>query len=408
MIDVQNFKDFLISHTFYYNRPQYAMKYGVFTFEENGEIKGVGGQFENFWRIEENQLQLFADNSFEQLSVTFNIPENSEDWKNGMIAHSALNNAWMALTLTPIENPEQLTVSNSLGEMKTFYEEGEARQALEKLASEDKTIDGESENGYIVVPRKALDLGMDVYDEIHYTLEPPKESYPWLPNKLLISFPGLAFNSTVARQRMISGFGTFDSLSDSIAKNTYILRIADTNLISGSYYFNTNNFPDYEEKLQNLVKKISADLKVSNENIVFYGGSRGGTGALYHGLLGGYKALAVDPIINRLSLVEEHDFQFMFDFIPESFTDKYDKAIKNFKGPKENIKILCSSNVPATFQYIENWNVQNDKVQFQNLHLNISSNVSDAQKHLALIRKTVPLQLSIINQFLYDMDIEKF
>ena len=404
------FKDFLTSHTFYYTRPQYAMKYGVFTFEENGEIKGVGGQFENFWRIEENQLQLFADNSFEQHSVTFNIPENSEDWENGMMAHSASNGAWMALVMTDIERPEQLTVSDNLGEMRTFYEKGEARQALEKLASEDKTIDGESKNGYIVVPRKALDLGMDVYDEIHYTLEPPKESYPWLSNKLLIRFPDLAkIDTTIAKLRMYGDASSqFLGLSSAVAKNTYILRIADINLIGGSYYFNTDNFPNYEQKLQNLIKKISADLGVMHENIVLYGGSRGGTGALYHGLLGGYKSLAIDPIVNRLYSPKMHDAQLMFDFIPDSFTDKFDAVIAQSQQQKENVKIICSSNVPATFQYIKNWKVSKDKVEFLNINLNLSKEHDDTYNHGMLIRKTVPLQLSIINQFLYDMDIEKF
>ena len=126
--------------------------------------------------------------------------------------------------------------------------------------------------------------------------------------------PADAMTSPSAEKRYF-GNARWDSLAASIAKNTYILRIADTNLISGSYYQNTSNFPNYEEIIQKLIKKIASENNISPRNIITYGNSRGATGALYHGLLGNYKVVAADPVIDRKAWVERKDMQHMFDFI---------------------------------------------------------------------------------------------
>ncbi|MEX5913733.1 accessory Sec system protein Asp2 [Staphylococcus ureilyticus] len=84
----------------------------------------------------------------------------------------------------------------------------------------------------------------------------------------------------------------------SLVKNVYTMRIMDLNVSHGSHYISTSNFPDYEKNIQLSILNLIEKLNIKKENVVLYGGSKGGTGALYHGAALDLKTLAVDPIVN--------------------------------------------------------------------------------------------------------------
>ncbi|EQC58309.1 hypothetical protein LLT6_08440 [Lactococcus cremoris subsp. cremoris TIFN6] len=73
----------------------------------------------------------------------------------------------------------------------------------------------------------------------------------------------------------------------------------------------------------------------------------------------------------------------------------------------DKIKVLCSDTAFITYPFTKQLNLS--KINLLNLNLNIPYVVEPFTSHAALIGKTVPLQLSLINQFLYeeDMSIEK-
>ena len=82
---------------------------------------------------------------------------------------------------------------------------------------------------YTVQKNTEIDLGMEKYNNIHYNIEFPIENEQYLSNKLIVFFmPADRMISTQAKLRMFSN-SPWESLSSSIAKNTYILRIADSN-----------------------------------------------------------------------------------------------------------------------------------------------------------------------------------
>lgn len=288
--------------------------------------------------------------------------------------------------------------------MDTFLEDWDYYATLRQYALENKTIDGYKNGRYIIKNRAEIATKLDSYEEVYYDLEAPLEKENYLTNKLIVFFmPADAMTSPSAEKRYF-GNARWDSLAASIAKNTYILRIADTNLISGSYYQNTSNFPDYEEIIQNLIKKIASENNISPRNIITYGNSRGATGALYHGLLGNYKVVAADPVIDRKAWVERKDMQHMFDFIDYNMSMKINQLLVQTTLKPEDIKILSSDAAFITYPYIKQLDLA--KLTILNINLKNPWATDLFTSHALVIGKTVPLQLSLINNFLYESDIE--
>lgn len=288
--------------------------------------------------------------------------------------------------------------------MDTFLEDWDYYATLRQYALENKTIDGYKNGRYIIKNRAEIATKLDSYEEVYYDLEAPLEKENYLTNKLIVFFmPADAMTSPSAEKRYF-GNARWDSLAASIAKNTYILRIADTNLISGSYYQNTSNFPDYEEIIQNLIKKIASENNISPRNIITYGNSRGATGALYHGLLGNYKVVAADPVIDRKAWVERKDMQHMFDFIDYNMSMKINQLLVQTTLKPEDIKILSSDAAFITYHYIKQLDLA--KLTILNINLKNPWATDLFTSHALVIGKTVPLQLSLINNFLYESDIE--
>ncbi|AGV72865.1 XcbB/CpsF family capsular polysaccharide biosynthesis protein [Lactococcus cremoris] len=288
--------------------------------------------------------------------------------------------------------------------MDTFLEDWDYYATLRQYALENKTIDGYKNGRYIVKNRTEIATKLDSYEEVYYDLEAPHEKENYLTNKLIVFFmPADAMTSPSAEKRYF-GNAHWDSLAASIAKNTYILRIADTNLISGSYYQNTSNFPNYEEIIQNLIKKIALENNISPRNIITYGNSRGATGALYHGLLGNYKVVAADPVIDRKAWVERKDMQHMFDFIDYNMSMKINQLLAQTTLKSEDIKILSSDAAFITYPYINQLTL--DKLTLLNLNLRNPYMTDMFLSHAIVIGKTVPLQLALINQLLYNVDLQ--
>lgn len=297
----------------------------------------------------------------------------------------------------------EVDAEKDLKSMDTFLEDWKYYEFLKNLALDNKSIVGYRDHKYTVQKNTEIDLGMEKYKNIHYNIELPIENEQYLSNKLIVFFmPADRMISTQAKLRMF-GNSPWESLASSIAKNTYILRIADSNLISGSYYQNTINFPNYETSIQQLIQNTAYKYNISSGNIVMYGNSRGGTGALYHGLLGNYKVVAIDPVIDRRAWVEVKDVQHMFDLVDYNFSPKINRLLEETTLSPDKIKVLCSDTAFITYPFVKQLNLS--KINLLNLNLTIPHVVDPFTSHAALIGKTVPLQLSLINQFLYEEDI---
>lgn len=225
-----------------------------------------------------------------------------------------------------------LHVPNKSNDLKIFRKKGEARNIALKLAAKDYVLHGNKGTEYRFVKRGQLKSVYPKFKNVHYRILPPKDEKKYWSNRLLVrmmSF-GVHFKTSMMERNFQADFKT---LKDSVVKNTYILEIGDINLINGSFYTNTKNYPNYENEIQELISMIADKYGIDHENIVLYGASRGGVGAVLHGTLGNYKFIAADPVINDTPWYQENDIHFVNGVRDVDLTKKIINCLENYKRP---------------------------------------------------------------------------
>ncbi|TNM52970.1 XcbB/CpsF family capsular polysaccharide biosynthesis protein [Brevibacterium sediminis] len=92
----------------------------------------------------------------------------------------------------------------------------------------------------------------------------------------------------------------FSSIGRHLGSGAVVLRIADLDGVVGGFYSPTNFVPDRIEIVQSLIRRVAGERSIGADRVVLYGGSKGGTGALLHGLFNsdGWKCIAVDPVVD--------------------------------------------------------------------------------------------------------------
>lgn len=163
------------------------------------------------------------------------------------------------------------------------------------------------------------DLRFVLQDKISQNLEEE--------DKLVVIFTAFSgsFDSHVSKRL---SYNIWPNIQESLVEGTYVLRIIDYNLSHGSSYINTVNFPEYESQVQELIIKIMDDKKIKKDNVVFWGSSKGGAGALYHGIMGDYKVVAVDPVLDEKWYLEnKNDIHFLDGLRETDLVPKINKMI---------------------------------------------------------------------------------
>ncbi|MBB3322573.1 XcbB/CpsF family capsular polysaccharide biosynthesis protein [Atlantibacter sp. RC6] len=196
---------------------------------------------------------------------------------------------------------------------------------------------------------------------------------------------------------------SFSTIDKYVGKNVSILRVADIGGITGAFYLNTIAKPNNEEYIQALIKNICDKNEIHRENVLLYGASKGGTGALYHGLLGNYKVVSVDPVLNdEYYITNLDDFHMTENIFPESKFDKF-STLFNLKKRGEtisDIKIITSKNSEQYSYILEAIAPINDKVFI------ISSLNNDIKKHPDVAPNSLHAITSLINLSLFDIQLK--
>jgi hypothetical protein len=278
---------------------------------------------------------------------------------------------------------------------------------IRKLEANNEIIDGyEPDTGYLVKKRTEIETSFESYQGIYYDLEKPVMYYDDLSTKLVVMFPPASGEGEVAAsKRLLNLDVTWPSFTKRVANNTYVLRIADSNLMSGSFFLNTENFPDYQEKVQALIQKVMTDIGVSHERVICYGGSRGGTGALIHGILGNYETVALEPLVNLNSLtgnIAMFDQSFICDNLPSNLIPKLQAIISASQYDKEKIRVISSSGLLGSFPFLQDIA---DDITLYDLDFKMYYKYTFSETHRNFTKQTFPLVLKFINDFLYSFDL---
>lgn len=186
---------------------------------------------------------------------------------------------------------------------------------------------------------------------VFYSLELQDQKYRGMANpKLIVIFSHFGPDSVNAGERTFQPY--FPAIRTHIPPNTIILRIVDFNLSHGSFYLNTRNYLDFEERIQRLIRKIIRECGAKEEEVVLLGSSKGATGALIHGLMGNYRVLSVDPIVDDNHYVnEKNDWHFMKGTRELNFGIKIREAAE-ISQRDDHTFVIANSKVPETFQQI--------------------------------------------------------
>lgn len=245
------------------------------------------------------------------------------------------------------------------------------------------------------------DKNIKCWDDTFYTLDEPF-SKGGSKKRLLVIFSSIAdfpFNASISRRVFFKNFST---IAKYIPKNTYILRIADLGGVLGGFYLNSNADSNFENKVQNLIRKVQEDEGIADAQVVFYGGSKGATGALYHGLKMGIKTLAVDPIVSDEFYIKTYnDLHFVEGAFPCYKQEKFSNLMLENSNKKLNfIKVITSPN-SEQYSYIQNIilssNTTINNYIFSNPYI---------KSHPDVGKQTLNFATAMLNNLLYDVSMD--
>jgi hypothetical protein len=380
-------KKWLTSRIFYYCAASDYKKFGIWRFEENGNLSGVGGAYEKYWRLRHRKLEILDSNR--RIVSFFWLPSKLKKETASEILGFRQTNYDFQLLLIPTELKEietlQLDSVQDSADLKSFMRVGsEPYQQLRTLMKTNKVIDGSYQHQYFVVPAKDLALGLPSEFGIPYQLELPADTESFLSRKLIVCFsvPEKA-DEADARQRLISDSRT-RALSGLIAKNTFILRPVE---------LAEQNEP-HEIALQKLILKVAEQNEISRENIFLYGYGASGLSALIHALLGEYPVLAFEPDVSVKKFSNgELDANFGFD--------DFERKLNEFNQLLNRTK-MRPSDLQIVFPEHSSDQVRNEINQTKCTLYDFETNENES----AHSERLLPIELALINQRLYAVDIE--
>ncbi|WP_368169341.1 XcbB/CpsF family capsular polysaccharide biosynthesis protein [Aeromonas sp. R4-3] len=243
---------------------------------------------------------------------------------------------------------------------------------------------------YLWNPVKEKEYTIDIND-IVYQYEDAEQQFD---KKLVVMFYPMAPNPNISS---LSRYfpNNFPTLKKHLGKNVAILRVADIGAITGAFYLNTIALPKNEFNIQSLIFKIMEDRGIDKNNVIFYGTSKGGSGALYHGLLGGFPVVSVDPIVNDEHYILNHGDLHLVNGVFEKEKKDVFYSIRDGVN-KENIPpiTIITSHNSEQYSYIMNFiNPLKNKATIYN---NINPMI---RTHTEVAPNSIHIILNAINSF---------
>lgn len=216
----------------------------------------------------------------------------------------------------------------------------------------------------------------------------------------------VVFSPVSSRARLIRYFQpSFATLQKYLAPHTAVLRVGDVGGVKGAFYLDTTALPENSLNIHRLIDEMVARFGVHRSNVVIYGASKGGTGAVYHGLAGGWRYVAVDPILSdEWYETYKNDYHFTAGgTFPRSkqevFFELFAELSRDCNAPDLDSVLITSSRSPQ-FAYIS------EAIEPLRRRISIfDSNNIGIKKHPDVAPKTIYAQVMAINSLLLGMKV---
>lgn len=197
---------------------------------------------------------------------------------------------------------------------------------------------------------------------------------------------------------------SFGTLMKYIAPNTAILRIADVGGVKGAFYMDTTALPQNSANVHALIRGVAHRLSVSDDRIVLYGASKGGSGALFHGLSAGWKFVSVDPIVSdEWYELHKRDYHFTSGGIfPSPKQDVFGELVSEVSRNRRTStsSVIVTSSRSPQYRYISETLVPMGR------ELTIlNSRNTDINSHPDVAPKTIYSQVMALNALLIGKSI---
>jgi len=243
-------------------------------------------------------------------------------------------------------------------------------------------------------------------DGLVYSFTPPLVKSEFM--RILVVFSSMS--TSIYNPSMMRYFEqNLRSAQKHVPANTAILRIADIGGIVGAFYLNTFRNPDNTTRIRRLISDVAISNNVSLNDIVLYGASKGGTGAFYHGVTGGFKCVAVDPVLSDDYYISKYqDSHFTTDGV---FLERKQDVFKGVVENAVNADSRTSANATKTAviyserspQYSAIEEIAAKRLQDRAAFFNcINPEIND---HPDVSPKSLNTAAMLMNMFFYDMDV---
>lgn len=232
----------------------------------------------------------------------------------------------------------------------------------------------------------------DCLNNVIFNLEKPKLNTT-LEKNLLIIFSYTNKSNEKPLERYYTH--SYPFISNTLLPNTYIVRIADLGGAFGCHGLNTKFDTNVEKDIQKFIKSLASLYEINEDKIVILGASSGGTGALYHALLGNYKTYSIDPYLGSEEYYKGKDplyLKVLAKDIKESFL--------TIQKTGKNDAVICTSKNSEFYSDIINL-----KARIPELKI-IEYNDPGIKNHPQVASKTNYLAGVIINNLLLDYKIK--
>lgn len=191
----------------------------------------------------------------------------------------------------------------------------------------------------------------------------------------------------------------FPTIGKFLPKDVGVLRLSDVGGMVGAFYMDTVYDPHNEGKVTRFLEDFIAAKGVRKDRVVFYGSSKGGTGALLHGVKAGVRVVSVDPIVDDEHYLSRHnDMHFVTGIFPERKEKRFSRLFEN--EVIENAVCVISSENSPQLPYIRRIvPIDNGSVVF------LSSTNPNIKDHPDVGPNTVNSAVMLMNMCFYDMDL---
>lgn len=235
-------------------------------------------------------------------------------------------------------------------------------------------------------------------DDIVYTIEQPASERV---DKIVVIFSPINSKPRLSRYFWPS----FSKLMKFLPPNTAVLRIADVGGVKGAFYMDTVAQPHNADAVHNLIETTIAEHSLENSDVVLYGASKGGTGAAFHGLRGGWSFVAADPILSD-DWYEQNDRDYHFTsggIFPKSkqevFAELIPQITERLTTADARSVLITSSRSPQYSYVVETMRPLSDRLSI------LSSTNPEINKHPDVAPKTIYAQVMAMNSLLLGMSL---